>query len=321
MSDFLSTTFRLLRYCTAFIGFVVSSAFIVYGSMLKIRDNDKSIESDLILGVGSLFTVLSCCVGALSRTGDRQVQQLINATNAQINQLNDTNATLQNKVSQLAMIEVNLAAQTTKLEQELAEADARYKARMKQLRDENSRLSNSVDVLSSERKRFEDENNELTETKKSFDETLAQYRVQIGEVVQAREKAAAELIQLRLLSTESDARANRLERINSSQETKIAEMTKHLENLNELQRKSTRKIQMLALYGDECKTLGVSLKDTASELHKTDQSLGLTAGEMSAQVKALQAITNALKDVARGRGADEDSDPEDYNSTSSGDTV
>lgn len=319
MSDFLSTTFRALRYCVASLGCLFACAFIAYGALLKL-DGNAGVENDLILGFGVFVAVMSSCIGALSRTGDLQVQRLIDANNAQLGRLNASNQQLEQRVNSLVVIEQRLAENTRRFEEQLLAAEERYKARLKSLREENQRLGHTVDNLSVERRKFEEENAGLALTKDSFEHTLAAYKQQLEQVQDSHRASAEELVHLRLLSAENDVRVEQLNRMNVSQAEKIGEMTKQLENLNELQRKSTRMIQMLALYGDECKTLGSSLKDTAETLHKTDHSLGLTAGEMSAQVKALQTITDQLKQVALSRGIDED-DPDDYVSMDSSDSV
>ena len=66
-------------------------------------------------------------------------------------------------------------------------------------------------------------------------------------------------------------------------------------NLNELQVRSVKMIQNLALYGDQCEEFGRSLSTITGDLQETDNSLGLTAHEMKQQVKALSAVTNALQ--------------------------
>lgn len=313
MTEFLSTTFRALRYCVASIGCLLSTAFIAYGGLLKL-DGDNDVETDIILAFGIFMAIMSCCIGVLSRTGDKQVRRLIAANNAQLNRLHETNQTLKQRVDALGTIEKDLEHNTEKFERQLQAAEERYKSRIKMLREENQRLGKNVDTLSTERRKFEEENEELTQTKEGFDLTLEAYKKQLAQVQAAHHAAREELQQLQFISEESNARVEQLERINAAQDNKIAEMAKQLDNLNELQRKSTRMIQMLAVYGDECKNMGLSLKDTAATIRKTDKSLGLTAGEMSAQVKALKSVTEALKQVAAAQGVDED-DPEDYEST------
>jgi DNA repair exonuclease SbcCD ATPase subunit len=323
MSDFLSVAWRSFRYCTAIIGGIASAALIAIGAIIHTRDADHGgVEDEMILAAGSLFALLSCMVGCQNVTSDRQVKRLIEASEAQTHRLAEANATLEGQVNQLKGVEQRLGAATTDFETKLRVASERYKKRLEELQQTSQALSATVTQIGDERNRLAAENAELLRTREQFGKTLNDYKIELAKVREAHAAATTALAQLRTLAGDESARIQQLEAINVEQQRRLDEASKQLENLNELQRKSVRMIQLLTLYGDECKTLGVSLKDISGSLHQTDKTLGLTAGEMSLQLRALQTITDELKKVASAGGTrewiDEDhDDTEDYESLSS----
>lgn len=96
---------------------------------------------------------------------------------------------------------------------------------------------------------------------------------------------------------------DRLRRNNEELESEVDRLGVEAQNLNVLYNQSVNMVRQLALFGDECKTLGHDLKDVASDLKETDDSLGLTAGELERQTAAIRTATAALMKVAQAASA------------------
>lgn len=240
--------------------------------------------------------------------------------NSQITQLDETNAELEDRVLGLTKVQEDLTAAAQEFDTLMDQAERLYTERMTQYTLENKRLGINVDELAHQKDVLTEKCAQLADVESRLSKTQEKYREELGKIKAANDAAQAELAQVKMLAADSSTKIQQLEQLAEKQREQISSMTKQLENLNELQRKSVRMIQMLSLYGDECKTLGIGLKDISSDLRKTDQSLGLSAKEMADQLRALQTITDQLKQVARGRGIDED-DPDDYVSTESVETA
>ena len=288
MYDYLSTACRSLRYCIAIIGFLVSAAFISFGVYLRMNGTDTGLEDDAILGFGIFVALQSCIIATANNIGDRMVSHLIGRMESQMNRLNEANEQLEGELKNFDQHNKNYA-----------EANTQFRIQLEGQRTENKSLMANL-------ARLGEVHNDMT--------------ISMGQLKKAHAEAQAEINGLRELAGEGKARIDELEALSQKQQGQIQAMEEQLKSLNVLQRKSVRMIQMLSMYGDECKTLGVSLKDVAQELRKTDESLGLTSQELTAQLNALQTVTAELKKVAQSRGIDEDDmDDDDYVSVESQD--
>lgn len=277
MYDYFGAACRAFRYAVSCVGFMLSTAFLTYGALMRWDGDDNGIEDDLIIAFGSYVALTSCIIAFLSRTGDHQARMLIEAMNQQLLLLRKTNEELYNRCTTLeelqGRMERSLATQQTNNEK-----------------------------LAGENQKFSAENRQLSTTTIELDTIKNQYRDELLQIRSAHESTVIELDKLRMLADDEKEKVERLETLCNEQRERIAAMTEQLENLNELQRKSTQMIQMLALYGDDCKTLGMSLEETSAELRQTDASLGLTATEMAQQLDALKTVTSQLSQVALDRG-------------------
>jgi len=263
--DFLSTTCRAARYCVAAIGFVLALAFISYSVFLKQTGEVHGAAEDLILGFGIFVATQSCFIACLNSAGDRQVRQLVTDMNTQMDRLRFANETLGARVDQLSGVQRQLEALVAR----------------------QRRHGEELNATAAEMRRIKDA-----------------YAEQLAVVSAAHDAVQEELAAVQHMAGLGQERVRELEALAAQQRAHITEIETQLVNLNALQRKSTEMIRLLATYGDDCKTLGVSLQSTANDLRETDNSLGLTAVEMAAQLTALQAVTDQLRNVASFRTAD-----------------
>lgn len=306
--SFVSRSCRVFRYSLALIGGILSTLFIAYGVYARAVSNHVTLQDDLILAFGLLMYAMSCTIGALANIGDRQVRALVDAMRLQTRRMQQTNIELGTKVGHLETLNNEYAKTTGELRSLMATVDARYKARMSELKENAQRLSTEIDELNSENNELKEHNVKLASTAARFEKLSAAYNESLEQLRRQNEQVSRDLDALRILNGERDVELESLRSLAAEQKARIAELTLQAENLNKLQQKSVRMIQMLSLYGDDCKTLGTSLKETASELRETDKSLGLTSQEMSVQLKALHDVTEQLRTVAAARGISEDVD-------------
>lgn len=141
-------------------------------------------------------------------------------------------------------------------------------------------LEKQIIRLSEENDRFGRENDELKDTRRRLDQ---------------ENKEFDEANRINALENE------RLAKNNAELEAEVARLAKEAKNLNALYNQSVNMVRQLAMFGDECKTLGHDLRDVAGDLKDTDDSLGLTAEELSRQTAAIQAATAALTKVAAAK--------------------
>lgn len=283
MPDYFSNACQIFRYSISAIGCLLACAFLFFGIALA-SDGEKSVQNDLTIAFGAFMATMSATILCVTRTSDRQAKRLMAAMNTQLNQLQQTNDSLHNRVDQLDDLQARL--QTS--------IDAQQ-ARNKRLADERKKLSA--------------ENQQLANTTRELDDIKEAYQQQLTKARTTTETLHEELKSLREIAGDESLKVERLSKLNDEQRQRIHDLSEQLENLNELQRRSTKMIQLLALYGDECKTLGLSLKDTSKELRETDTSLGLTAAEMAQQLHALRTVTEQLTHVSLTRVLD--STPQD----------
>lgn len=215
------------------------------------------------------MATMSATIFCVSRTSDRQVKQLMTAMDAQMRQLQTSNMDLQGRVNELG--------------------------------DLQQRLQVSISTHQRNVRSLSEENKDLKRTTEELDEIKRQYQAQLTRAQTTADTMRDELKSLRELAGDESMKVERLKALNDEQRQRIVELSAQLENLNELQRRSTKMIQMLAMYGDDCKTLGISLKDTSATLRETDTSLGLTAEEMALQLEALRRVTEQLSNVSLER--------------------
>lgn len=151
--------------------------------------------------------------------------------------------------------------------------------------------------------RFDEENDELRATRARLDQENLEFDA-ANRLLRAQvESAGAENAAFHASNVRLAQNAQGLEASLAAAAAQNAEQKKGLAHLNKLHNDSVAMIRQLALYGDECRSFGKDLKDVASELRETDDSLGLTAGELRQQAAAIQAATAALVAAAGPRAA------------------
>lgn len=270
MYDFLSTTCRAIRYCAAIVGFLVSAALVSYGGYIRAIGEDDGAEDDVMLALGGIMAIQACIIMAIHGIGDRLISNMMKTMERQIDRLEGCNRELEQELVRFNTINENFS-----------NANKEFRAQLASHKRENATLHASLEKLSVECDNLRDH---------------------AARLKSAQEAAEREVLQLRDVAAEENIQLHQMREMCRQQRETIAKMTAQLKDLNQLQRKSVQMIQMLTLYGDECKTLGVSLKDVAGELKQTDESLGLTAQELQVQLVALQTVTQELKRVAVDRG-------------------
>lgn len=284
MYDFLSTGCRAFRYCVSGIGFCVATAFLVYSVLLRDQDS-SSLENTLMIAFGVFVAVQSCIIVTMHGLGDKLVSRLVHSMEAQLSQLKHANEALSAEIATFDLHNKNYR-----------DAIAEHKAQNAEYKEQLGRAE---------------------QTQHNLEATL-------GKVRRAQADSERQVAELRQLGIEERVRVEELEELCGTQRETIEEMSKQLRNLNELQRRSVKMIQMLSVYGDDCKTLGINLRDVSSELRKTDESLGLSTQELQAQLRALRTVTSQLKGVAVQRGeapSDGEEDDTDFTSTESSPAV
>lgn len=306
MDNFLSATCRSFRYCLAVVGGVMAALFISYGAFLRAEGDDEGLQDDLILAFGSFVAIMSCTIGCMASVGDRQVRKMVKAMEAERRRLAETVNTLTNEVTELGSLNDTYSEANELHRRLIKDAETRYKGRSKELKEQTEKLEGNVDNLQGEVSRLENTNRDLTFNVDRLGKLNQDYNIQLSRLREAHNLADEEIQQLKLLSSEGDARVKQLETLSSEQRSRIDNLSRQAANLNELQRKSVQMIQMLSLYGDDCKTMGMSLTEVSGKLRQTDNSLGLTATEMKTQITALQKVTQELSSVAAERGIHED---------------
>lgn len=303
--NYLSKACRVFRYFLAGIGAIVSIGFIAYGTLLRVNDSDNnSLEDDVILVFGAFVFVLSCTVAGVVHVGDRQMRKMLNALRAHTDRLQETNDNLGEKVHSLESLQVEYATTAERLRKIIASTSAKHQQHLDNFRAENDRLSEETEHVQAQVDKLHVENEELRDTCKRLEHLSNEYHTSLHRLREQNACVKRELDEMRELNAESNDRVEQLESLAAQQRERIDELTRQAANLNELQRKSVKMIQMLSMYGDECRTMGISLKDTARELRNTDESLGLTSAEMSTQLRALKLITSQLKDAASKQSVD-----------------
>lgn len=306
MHEFISRALQISRYIIAGVGAVISLVFIGYGIYLRESGEETGLVDDFIIAFGTFVALQSCIIAALSTAGDKQVRRLVSAMVAQSERLEAANQGLEARVTDLRQLQGQLEDNTRALRDQIARAEERHRQRIEEFRAQTTALKTTAQNLRVENERLHESNQALDDTCERFQHLRGEYEGELDKLRAAHEDVVAEVSQLRIIAGDERLKVEQLEELAGEQRERIAEMTTQLENLNELQRKSVRMIQMLTLYGDDCKTLGTGLKDITSELRATDQSLGLTSSEMAVQLSALQAVTQQLRHVAASRGVNED---------------
>ena len=129
-------------------------------------------------------------------------------------------------------------------------------------------------------RRFDEENDELRETRSRLDE-------ENQELKSTRDRLDQE-------NKEFDAANRKYVASNETFTRQLAEQEENLQHLNKLHNDSVAMIRQLAMYGDECKDFGKDLKEISGDLKETDDSLGLSADELRPQTAAIKAATDAL---------------------------
>jgi hypothetical protein len=127
---------------------------------------------------------------------------------------------------------------------------------------------------------------------RSLERQILRFSAENDELKYTRERLDQE-------NAEFDAANAKLVTANKQHEELIRQLEGDVTNLNVLYNESVNMVRQLALFGDDCKTLGHSLKEVAGDLKDTDDSLGLTADELRTQAAAISAATNALLQAAR----------------------
>lgn len=268
---------RVVRYVLAVAGAVVSLAFLAFGVYLRTvavspSSGSATLENDLVIVFGVFMCLVSGALALSASVSDAQVRTLVDA-------MHRANVDLGAKVERLDVLNTEYAQTTRDLQALLATQQTRM-----------NELNASVASIGVER-------DHLAETSARFERLSAEYAAALDQMRQRNAEILATL-------ERSDAELDSLRSLAVEQRTRIEELSK-------LQRKSVHMIRLLSLYGDECKTLGVALKDTVSGLQQTDARLGLTAEEMALQLKALHAVTEQLRVVAASRGMPEDDDDDE----------
>ena len=286
-SNFLSTSCRAFRYFLAILGTIMSIILIGYGISLRMSGQDLGVTDDVILIFGSLVALMSATIGCMANMGDRQVHKMITAMKREHKRLRLNIDTLEGKVQKFGELNESYSNANDEHRRVIKEAELQYKKRITSLQNENRSLNVNLEA-------FTEENCQLRLHLGSLESINQDYKASLDELRHLNNQCNDQITQMQLLNSESQVRVKELEELSREQRLTIAELTKHADNLNELQRKSVKMIQMLSLYGDECKTMGVSLKEVSNELKETDESLGLTSREMAVQLQALQKVTLEL---------------------------
>lgn len=153
--------------------------------------------------------------------------------------------------------------------------------------------------------RFDEENDELRETRRGLDaenEELKATRTKLDaeneELRATRAQLDAENEELRGERREFEEENIKLKKERETFHAENANLKKNVEHLNKLHNDSVAMIRQLAMYGDECKEFGKDLKEVASDLHHTDDSLGLSAEEIKKQTAAMAAAVETLTKAA-----------------------
>lgn len=142
---------------------------------------------------------------------------------------------------------------------------------------------------------FAEENDELRETGNKLEDTEKELSKTQDEIEKIKEELQETRNRLSIERQEFDQENDELRASLKRFDEENKELTTQVANLNKLHNKSVNMIQQLALYGDECKTFGKDLKDTASDLKHTDESLGLTSKEFTKKLVALDKIVDTLE--------------------------
>lgn len=165
--------------------------------------------------------------------------------------------------------------------QQLEETKVAFDKENEELKESRRLLDVENEELKETRKLLDVENEELKETHKKLDaenEELAQSVAKINDAKESLSKENRTLaISVKELETESE------------------ELKTQVANLNKLHNEGVNMIRQLATYGDSCREFGKDLKNVANDLKHTDDSLGLTAGELDKKVAALGQVIKTLE--------------------------
>jgi len=314
-ADCLGTAWMSFKYCVAILGGILAACFITFGVLMRETGKQQGMTTNLIIAFGSFVALMSCLICVMMQRTDRQAKIMIDAMNGQVSRLQTSNQQLEGEINTLQSVQEELTAAAKEFDEMLAVAEKRQQERIVEFNAVSGRMQTTVKGLEKENQRLATENDELTKISGRLEELQAKYAEELSRLGRLQDASRREIDTLQALLGSENERVQQLDNLCEQQRGKIAEMTKQLTSLNELQRKSVQMIQMLSLYGDECKTMNVNLKEVSSTLRKTDDSLGLTAQELALQLTALQIVTQQLKRVAADRGINEyhnsDSDSDD----------
>ncbi len=235
--------------------------------VLTLQDSPDETSAIFNVAIGSLLSVQSFCICTGGACADRQIDRMLGA-------LKEHNESLRESIHTMER------------------SNEQYREQNERAQEIVQRSERNVEELEQHTSDLERASKELQEQVERSDEALERSR-------KLSEQMELELETLRELKEAGDHEIEELHSLVVEQKQQIEHLAQQARNLNALQRESVKMIQNLALYGNKCKEFGVSLKEVSSELRQTDESLGLTAGEMQAQVRALNSIVHALERTDR----------------------
>lgn len=249
------------------------------------------VSAGVVIGVGGVFYFLQSA-DYLSQTGTAiKIQK-------EIDRFQENNTIYSQHLAQHKQ-------QVDRLEEEVTNARVefeRYQGEIDKLTTFSGTLENENAALRETEKNLRKTKNDLQKqvqtlstAVKDSQETIVHLNAEITRLQEIHNVLNQELHTARVLSQEQAQHLAAMKDHEIELTNQIAFLEEQAKNLNKLQKKSTKMIQMLALYGDDCKSLGINLKDVSQDLHKTDESLGLKTEEMAQQIKAMSIITKELK--------------------------
>lgn len=284
-----------IRYALATFGAIVGIGFIVVGA---VEFDIEQLETILLIVVGGLLTLQSCAICVISGKSDRDVKRMVKRVRKEMDRLEKHNLQLSDSVSNLR-----------DLNTEYSDENDRFKSLVKRAREQAEQSEVQIDKLHASIHKMELSMGKLENLNTDYKQQLAQMREQNAQL-------STEIGRIETMGHTQALQVKSLKSLSEEQRDKIDQLTEQARNLNALQRRSVEMIQMLTLYGDDCKVMGVQLRNVSAELHKTDSSLGLTAREMRAQLRALAEVTSALRAIApAGSCSDSEQTDDDMRAT------
>lgn len=258
-----SKCLKFIKHGLSVVGFATGVGFTAYGAILLEQSGGGSVSSITTIIVGALLTLNSCCFLGMDAYNNYKIEKLLDGLEKQ-------NTALRESVSSLQILMLTQKEQTE---------------RQKEILEESQ---HNVETLSQRTA-------ELQKVSLKYREMSEQYREQLNRNAEISAQMEKEIEHLKMLNFDSESRVQELQQLVMDQKSQIVQLAEQAQNLNKLQRQSVKMIQQLALYGNNCKEVGMSLKDVSKELRETDESLGLTATEMQQQLGALEKIMQALQ--------------------------